>query len=164
MTSRFPSWPLPQRSDRSALVLVTCASVSASATGGRRHRGSRAEQDQPARREPDARADHHAVVAGLGQAALHGWRCGLVGIDEAVLPAALGHVSERNLDPCVDLLRAHARRQRRIRKVHRRRIQADQQNPLHLTSPVKLGRHPAERAVTINRGTGDPSPAPGRRE
>ena len=43
------------------------------------------EQDKPARRQANARADHHAVVTALGQTALHGGHGGLVGIDKAVL-------------------------------------------------------------------------------
>src|SRR5262245_1106089 len=84
----------------------------------------------------------------FGQAALNGWDRGLVGVDEADLglPATPGDVGEPELHSSVDLLRGHAWRQRRIRIVHRRRIEADQQNPLHPTSPTKLGRHLASQA------------------
>src|SRR5262245_54099426 len=76
----------------------------------------RLEQDKPARRQADASADHHAVVATLGQPTLHGGHGGLIGLDETVLglPAALGHVREGDLYPCVDLLRVHAWRYGRV--------------------------------------------------
>src|SRR5258707_3315965 len=47
------------------------------------------------------------------------------------LPATLGDVGERDLDPCVDLLCAHARRWRRIRRPVRRDRKSTRLNSSH---------------------------------
>src|SRR5215813_13829558 len=95
------------------------------------------EQHQLPRRQADAGADHQAVVVAICEPALHHRDRGLVWADQAALgaPAPPGHVGEREINSGLDLLRVHGRRQRGIRIVHSRWIEADQQNSFHPPSP-----------------------------
>src|SRR5215475_16028355 len=94
------------------------------------------KQYQPIAREADTCADHYTVVNVAGQEAFNRRNCGLVGFDKAVLrmPAPPCEIGQREFDPSVDLLRGHARWQRRVRKVHRRRIKTDKQDAFHWPS------------------------------
>jgi hypothetical protein len=77
--------------------------------------------------QADTSANHYVVVGITGQAAFNRRDRGLVGIDETDLgmPASPHEIGQREFDPRMNLLRGHARRVRRIREVHRRRIKTD---------------------------------------
>src|SRR5215468_215515 len=94
------------------------------------------KQYEPIAREADTGADHYTVVDVAGQEAFNRRNCGLVGFDEAVLgmPAPPCEIGQREFDPSVDLLRGHAWWQRRVRKVHRRRIKTDKEDAFHWPS------------------------------
>ena len=96
----------------------------------------RFKQDQPTGWQAEARANHDAVVDVAGQATFNRWDRSLVGVDKAVLgmPAPRGEIRQCEFDPSVDLLRGNARWQRRVRKVHRRRIKTDEQDTFHRPS------------------------------
>src|SRR5262249_4203404 len=115
----------------------------------------RFKNNQPTGWQAQTRANHHTIVDVIGQAAFNGGDRSLIGVDEAVLamPAARFEIGEHEFDSRVDLLCRPVRRQRRIRKVHRRRIKTDQPAAFHrpsthhnLDSPPK--RRSGERPAT----------------
>src|SRR5215472_12307322 len=111
----------------------------------------RFKQHEPIPREADTCADHYTVVNVAGQEAFNRRNCGLVGFDKAVLrmPAPPCEIGQREFDPSVDLLRGHARWQRRVRKVHRRRIKTDKQDTCHRTSKALIAIRPSHSTRTV---------------
>src|SRR6516225_6924773 len=67
------------------------------------------------------------------------------------MPAPPGEIGKREFDPSVDLLRAHARRQRGIRKVHTRWIKTDQQDTFHRPSSEHTSSRPRPRSQVCDR-------------
>ncbi|MDR3472421.1 MAG: ISKra4 family transposase [Devosia sp.] len=99
----------------------------------------RLEQRQAFGRQPEAAADHDAVISRARQLPLEHRAPGVIGGDHAgvALPAAFRDLGHGDGDAGVDLVGVEARRQRRVREVDGFRLLADEQDAGHAGAPCE---------------------------